>query len=181
MFRYCFLKDKERQRCILCCTFCFTPGTLTKGPKVIQRNEFHKNVKMTSKDAIRFDSGRQGHMADARCSICKVPLCFKKPRFPGRTKSCWDIFHIQADLWYGECTTLYHVGNPQRELDIDCTEKAPQITNAVVDYSNRKKRKVQKPTGYGGHVLARREQTSERRTRETIAGTGIITHSDQQK
>ncbi len=129
-----FLKGKERIRCILCCKFCFTAGTLKKGPEVIQRKEFHNNVRVCTRDESLFDAGRQGHMADASCNACKVPLCFKKPRFPGQTKTCWEIFHTQKDLWYGECVTLCHVSNPQEELRIDCTVKEPQETNAIMDY-----------------------------------------------
>jgi hypothetical protein len=97
-------------------------------------------------------------MADASCNVCKVPLCFKKPRFPGQTKTCWEIFHTQEDLWYGECATLCHVCNPQEELRIDCTLKEPQETNAIVDYSKRKKRTL-KTIAYGGRVMPQRERS----------------------
>ncbi len=67
-----FLKDKERLRCISCCKFCFTAGMLQKGPEVILRKEFHKNVKVTTGDESLFDAGRQGHMADTSCNLCKA-------------------------------------------------------------------------------------------------------------
>ena len=157
-----FTKDKERQRCILCCKFCFTPGTLNKGPEVIQRNVFHKNVKLTdAMVAAPFDSGRQEHMADASCNICKVPLCYKKPRFPGQNKTCWEIFHTQDDLWCGECATLCHVRNPRRELDVECTVKEPQMTNTNLNSSKTKKRKKRRPIKYGGRVMPRRKKISK--------------------
>ena len=48
--------------------------------------------------------------------------------------------------------------NPQEELRIDCTVKEPQETNAIVDYSKRKKRKL-KTIAYGGRVMPQRERS----------------------
>jgi hypothetical protein len=74
-----FLIGDKRLRCSLCCSYCFTTGTATNGPEVIDRADFHKQV----------------NMGDAMCNVCKAPLCFKKTRFPGQTKTCWEIFHTQ--------------------------------------------------------------------------------------
>ncbi len=89
-------------------------------------------------------------MADAMCNVCKAPLCFKKTRFPGQTKTCWEIFHTQKDLWSGECATLCHVRNPRKDLGIDCTVKEQKAANIEVDYSNRKKRQIHEVVGFGG-------------------------------
>ncbi len=152
-----FLKDNERLRCTICCRFCFTPGTLKVGPEVIERDDFHRNVNvLPTQTSVMYDSGRQGHMADTMCKICKVPLCFKKARFPGHGDTCWRIFHSQQDLWNGDCATLCHVKNPRRELGLDCTVKEPK-QRIISCYTERHKRK-QLPTvvQYGGRKVPRR-------------------------
>jgi hypothetical protein len=145
-------------RCTLCCYRCFTPGTLSIGPKVIDRQSYHTGV--TQATAGR-DAGRHGHMADAKCKICRAPLCYKKARFPGNTKSCWEIFHSQTDLYNGECHTLCHVENPRVQLGVECTDKGSTSLNAVKDYSKKTTRKKPEVVGYGGRVRVVRESRNQ--------------------
>jgi hypothetical protein len=104
------------------------------------------------------------------CSVCKTPLCFKKARFPGQSKTCWDIFHTQKDLWYGECTTLCHVRNPRKDLGIDCTVKEAQTQHVTIDYANRKKRHLHDVVGYGGREMPRREANKPPRNKQPKKG-----------
>jgi hypothetical protein len=155
------LTGDERLRCGLCCKFCFTAGTLQKRPEVIDRKVYHRGKKGV---AVTNDTGRMGHMADSLCSICKIPLCFKKLRFPNQAKSCWDIFHTQRDLWNGECHTLCHIKNPRTQLGLDCTQKKTGVMNGTVDYSNMKKRKDAAIVRYGGRVVSERSKSVAERT-----------------
>jgi hypothetical protein len=120
-------------------------------------------------------------MADAICSVCKTPLCFKKARFPGHSKTCWELFHTQKDLWYGECTTLWHVRNPRKDLGIDCTVKEPQTIHVQVDYANRKKRRLHEVVGYGGRDVPRREANKHPMNKKTNNGRHVDSNNGNEK
>ena len=97
-------------------------------------------------------------MADAKCKICRAPLCYKKT---GHTKSCLEIFYSQTDLYNGECRTLCHVENPRVQLGLECTDKGSTILNAVKDNSKKTTRKKQEVVGYGGRVRPVRESRNQ--------------------
>jgi hypothetical protein len=102
-------------------------------------------------------------MADAICSICEIPLCYKKLRLPNEAKSCWEFFHTQHELWNGEYQTLCHIKNPRTQLGLDCKQKKTGLMNATADYGNMKKRKVRLVVKYGGRVVAHRHKTRRRK------------------
>ncbi len=97
-------------------------------------------------------------MADAKCKICRAPLCYKKT---GHTKSCLEIFYSQTDLYNGECRTLCHVENPRVQLGLECTDKGSTILNAVKDNSKKTTRKKLEVVGYGGRVRPVRESRNQ--------------------
>jgi hypothetical protein len=106
-------KVNGRKRCVLCCRKCFTCGSK---PKIKDRDEYHMPLKKNQK---KFKGlGRIGNYANHQCSVCLVPLCTKKFRFPDVQKTCWELWHTVPDLMSGPSQTLCHVKNPKEELGV---------------------------------------------------------------
>ena len=101
---------KGRLRCVLCCRKCFT---CEEEPQVKERNDFHIPMGRNKNTGCKKGFGRLGNYANKQCGVCKVPLCTKKNRFPNVRKTCWELWHTEADLVNGLCETLCHVKNPR--------------------------------------------------------------------
>jgi hypothetical protein len=138
---------KGRLRCVLCCRKCFT---CEEEPKVKERNEYHICVRKKQNFCKR-GLGRLGNYANKQCSVCKVPLCTKKNRFPNVRKTCWELWHTEADLVNGLCETLCHVKNPREELCVETTTPPVRAAPVLSNTSSRKKgkRKGLTAVGYG--------------------------------
>ena len=140
------LQVEGRRRCVLCCRLCFTAD---KEPKVKDRCKFHAHVNAKG-GLVPKGSGRFGHFANHTCSVCRVPLCTKKYRFPGVEQTCWQLWHTEQDLENGQCATYCHIQNPGLELGIPTTKTQAKIGPIITASTNEKgkKRKVVS-IGYG--------------------------------
>jgi hypothetical protein len=99
-------------RCIICCYKCYDD----KG-QVKHRTEYHRPVRKG--ELPRSGLGREGYKTKWLCVTCGfVPLC-RKVRFPGQEAlTCWDYYHLEADLMNGRCETLCNVKNPRQMLGL---------------------------------------------------------------
>ena len=109
-------------RCVVCCYKCYDD----KG-HVKQRTTYHRPV--AKGQLPKPGLGREGYKTKWLCVTCGfVPLC-RKVRFPGPDAlTCWDYYHLEADLMDGRCETLCNVKNPRQMLGIS-TESMAQGTD----------------------------------------------------
>ena len=112
--------------CVLCCRLCFFPDGRVK-----EREGFHNDMQpKDGADTVAEDAGRKGHNASVLCSVCNnVYLCDSKPRFPGATSSCWNLWHSQKDLCTGITRTLCNVHCPRNEGwdTYDCSPRSNSL------------------------------------------------------
>ena len=147
-----------RRRCVLCCRLCFTADA---EPTVKERLDFHEpcdgHNKRGGKSENTKGRGRIGHYANNECSVCKVPLCTKKCRFPNVSKTCWELWHSEKDLEDGLCQTLCHIKNPREDLDIPTTAATVRAAPVIEAGCEKRKRKVD-AIGYGVKAVRKRKR-----------------------
>ncbi len=139
-----------RRRCVLCCRLCFTANA---EPTIKERSNYHDpcdegRSKRGGKSEITKGRGRIGHYANHECSVCKVPLCTKKCRFPNVRKTCWELWHSEHDLEDGLCQTLCHIRNPREDLGIPTTTQTA-TTAPAIEAGNAKRKRNLMSIGYG--------------------------------
>ncbi len=87
-----------------------------------QKKEMNITYVCVKNKKLKARLGRLANYANKQCSVCNVPLCTKKNRFPNVRKTCWELWHTEADLVNGlRERTLCHVKNPREELCVETT------------------------------------------------------------
>ena len=155
--------QNKQHECILCCRNCTDAEGL-----VLPRTEFHRAVKKGHSPTVGL--GRQGHKTSYLCLTCEfVPLCRKVRIYGLHSKSCWDLFHSEEDLFNGSASTMCDIANPVAELNVPekfmSKRKPKKMSEAIMSAARSNKRSC--PVVL--HVTQRRQGTRRKGNPKTAA------------